>query len=306
VPVTSPKEGERLDRYLVRLGLAASRRASRELIARGMVSVNGHRYRKGALVSPGDRVEVAPEPFGAALEPDLEITLEVLFEDAAVVVVNKPGLLPCHPVRPGGRGTVMNAMAALFPETASAGDKPIEGGLVHRLDNGTSGALMVARTNETFARLREDIRAGHIARRYVALVAGRLTGRLELSEAIAHHPRSPRRMVAVSAADASSRLKARPAESAVEPLEHIGPYTLVSVVPRTGMRHQIRVHLANAGYPIVGDELYGGPPHPSLPTGRFWLHLEEIRFDSPASGRVTVKAPLPPELRESARLPGSR
>lgn len=301
MPVTSPKQRERLDRYLVRLGFAVSRRAARDLIARGMVSVNGHRYRKGAVISPGDHVEVTPEPIVTALAPDPKVTLDLLFEDAAVVVVNKPGLLPCHPIRPGERGTVMNAMAALFPETAGAGDKPIEGGLVHRLDNGTSGALMVARTNQAFAQLREAIRAGRVARRYLALVAGRLTVRLELGEAIAHHPRNPRRMVAVSAADAAYRLKARPAESVVEPLEHVGSYTLVSVAPRTGMRHQIRVHLANAGYPIVGDELYGGLPHPLLPPGRFWLHLEEIRFDSPASGRVTVKAPLPSELQALVR-----
>jgi 23S rRNA pseudouridine1911/1915/1917 synthase len=297
VSLTLPKEGERLDRYLVRLGFAASRRGARELIVRGLVHVNGHRYCKGDVVSPGDRVEVAPGAETAALQPDRELKLEVLFEDAAVVAVNKPGLIPCHPLRSGAGATVMNAMAALFPETAAVGEKPTEGGLVHRLDNGTSGALLIARTNDAFVEVREAIRNGRVARRYLALVARRLEGRLEMRAPIAHHPRNRRKMVVVSDAEMAGRFGARPAVTLAEPLRRIDDFTLITVVPATGSRHQIRVHLASAGYPIVGDELYGGPLHCALALGRFWLHLGRVQFDSPASGRITLQAPLPPDLR---------
>ncbi len=299
--LTLPKEGERLDRYLVRLGFAASRRGARELIFRGLVHVNGRRYCKGDVVSPGDRVEVATEAQTPALQPDRQLKLEVLFEDGAVVVVNKPGLIPCHPLRPGVGGTVMNAMAALFPETAAVGEKPIEGGLVHRLDNGTSGALLIARTNEAFAELRDAIRNGRVARSYLALVTGRLEGRLEMRAPIAHNPRNRRKMVAVNDAEMAERFGARLAVTVAEPLRRLGDFTLITVVPATGSRHQIRVHLASAGYPIVGDVLYGGPPHSALATGRFWLHLGKLQFDSLASGRVTVEAPLPPDLRTALR-----
>ncbi len=291
----SSTTGERLDHYLVRTGHAASRRDAREMVARGAVRLNGRRGIKGAVVNAGDNVEVEALPQFAAIEGDPEVPIEVLFEDAALIIVNKPGRIPCHPLRPGERGTVMNAVAARFPETTAVGDKSIEGGLIHRLDNGTSGALMIARTAAAFALLRSAIRAGAIRRRYLALVNGNLKATLNLSTPIAHHPKNPRRMIVVSDQSDQEKLAARPASTLVEPMHRVGDFTLVSVKPSTGVRHQIRVHLASAEFPIVGDELYGGPAT-ELGIGRFWLHLAEIEFESPASGACKVSAPLPDEL----------
>jgi 23S rRNA pseudouridine1911/1915/1917 synthase len=288
---------ERLDRYLVRLGLAPSRRAATELIERGAVRINGRRPRKGDLVGATDRVQVLEQAApSAAIVANPELDVEVLYQDESVLVVNKPGLMPCHPLRPGERGTVLNAVVARFPETAMAGDKPREGGLVHRLDNGTSGALIIARTPEAFARLRGAIRSGAVERRYEALVAGRVAGRLELSSPIAHHPKNPRKMTLGKADAAGSKRAGRAAITIVEPIRRVGAFTLVSVAPQTGSRHQIRVHLAAAGHPLVGDALYGGPAAKELAAGRFWLHLRAVSFESPAAGRVTVEAPLPAEL----------
>jgi 23S rRNA pseudouridine1911/1915/1917 synthase len=286
---------ERLDRYLVRTGLAASRRQARQMVERGMVRLNGRRCAKGALAHSGDIVEVEQGAPAAAIEADPIPDLEILFEDDAVIVVDKPGAVPCHPLRPGERGTVMNRVVAHAPETATAGIKAIEGGLVHRLDNGTSGALIVARTAEAFTTLRHAVRSGNVTRRYLALVAGDLNAPLELTAPIAHHPKSARRMVAVSNQE-RPRLRARPAMTRVEPLKRFGRFTLVRVIPQTGARHQIRVHLAAAGHPIAGDTLYGGPPLHGLAGGRFWLHLAELELDSPASGRVTASAPVPADL----------
>lgn len=289
----------------MRLGWATSRRAAKDLIFAGRVRVNGHRYRKGEPIAPGDRVEVedAPAPEQAlAANPDLAIA--ILYEDSAMLVVDKPGMLPCHPLRPDERGTVMNAVAARYPETASAGDQPLEGGLVHRLDNGTSGALIVARTRAAFTILRTAIRGAGVTRRYRALAAGRLDRAIEIDAPIAHHPKNPRRMVVVgagpddpsSAAATPHRSAARPAFTRIEPIDYVGDFTLADVLPRSGSRHQIRLHLASIGYPIAGDELYGGPPLDGLARGRFWLHLAEIALDSPAGPRVTVSAPLASDL----------
>ncbi len=286
---------ERLDHYLVRTGHAASRRDAREMVARGAVLLNGRRGIKGAIVNPGDNVEVEAPPPRAAIEPDPDVHLEILFEDPALIIVNKPGGIPCHPLRRGERGTVMNAIVARFPETADIGEKPVEGGLIHRLDNGTSGALMIARTGDAFATMRRAIRSGAIKRKYLALVSGNLKTSRNLNQPIAHHPKNPRRMVVVSDEAEVAKLGARPALTRVEPIRRVGNFSLVAVTPSTGMRHQIRVHLADAGYPIVGDELYSGAAA-DLGAGRFWLHLAEMEFDSPASGVRKVSAPVPGEL----------
>ena len=287
--------GERLDHYLVRTGYAASRRDAREMVACGAVLLNGRRGIKGAVVRAGDNVEVEAPPNLAAIEADGDSHLELLFEDPALIVVNKPGGMPCHPLRPGERGTVMNGVVARFPETAAIGDKPVEGGLIHRLDNGTSGALMIARNADAFTIMRRAIRSGAIKRKYLALLSGNLRAPLNLDAPIAHHPKNPRKMIVVSEESEVAKLAARPAVTRVDPIRRAGDFTLVSVMPSTGMRHQIRIHLANARFPIVADDLYGGAPA-DLASGRFWLHLSEIEFESPTSGASKVSAPLPDEL----------
>jgi 23S rRNA pseudouridine1911/1915/1917 synthase len=291
--VTPNDASERLDHYLVRMGWVPSRRLARELIDSGRVTVAGRRSRKGESIGASDIVEIAGEVTPTVIAPDPGFELEVLLEDADVLVINKPGLLPCHPLRADEISTVMNAVAARYPETAQAGDKPLEGGLVHRLDNGTSGALIIARRPAAFAMLRGAIKTNRIAREYLAVVAGSLTETIEIATPVGHHPKNPRRMIVTPA---GMRSPARPAATVVEPLESVRGFTLLSVKPRTGRRHQIRVHLASVGLPLAGDALYGGPALAGLEPGRFWLHLRAVTFDSPASGRVEVTAPLPADL----------
>ncbi|MBI3758403.1 MAG: RluA family pseudouridine synthase [Deltaproteobacteria bacterium] len=315
------RDAERLDRYLVRMGWASSRRAAVDLIARGCVQVNGQRYRKRATIAPGDNVEVIEGMAGETLSPNPDLKINVLFEDAAVIVADKPALMPCHPLRSDERDTVMNGIVAAYPETANAGDKPLEGGLIHRLDNGTSGALMIARNHDAFLAMREALTTGRVMRRYRALVAGRLEGTVEIATPIAHHHKNSRKMVVVdegvdampeaiasmdsrrytlgSSSPAVSkryRSQPRPAFTKVEAISFANGFTVVEVTPRTGSRHQIRVHLASIGYPIAGDELYGGPPLTGLEHGRFWLHLAELEFESPASARVKVSALIASDL----------
>ena len=288
---------ERLDHYLVRTGFAPSRRVAQELVERGLVRINGRRSKKSEVVGTEDRVEVAATNRRAVIEPNADLALEVIHEDASVIVVNKPGGMPCHPLNADERDTVMNAVVARFPDVATVGEKPLEGGLLHRLDNGTSGALLIARNRGTFEKLRDAIRAGRIARRYEALVAGIVDHKTEIDTPIAHHAKNARKMIVGDPSSTNPKRAGRAAITVVEPIRRVVEFTLLSIAPKTGSRHQIRVHLASLGHPIVGDTLYGGPASESLPHGRFWLHLCDVAFDSPAVGHVKVTAPIPTDLQ---------
>jgi 23S rRNA pseudouridine1911/1915/1917 synthase len=303
----------------VRLGWAPSRRVASALIEDGRVRVNGRRQRKGALIAANDQVEVTSSPESTAKEPiqESKVILEILYADAELVIVNKPALLPCHPLNLRDEASVITLLARDYPEVypgVFAEDealcaKPLEGGLIHRLDNGTSGALMVARTPEALRFTREALRTGQIYRRYEALIAGSLDKAIDLNWPIAHHRKNRARIVIVDdvplptiASRAEKIVRApyrgtpRDAFSFVEPVARAGGFTLVNVIPRTGRRHQIRVHLAAAGTPIVNDKLYGGPPLPPLLEERFWLHLAELRFSSPGGQALRILAPRPKDL----------
>jgi 23S rRNA pseudouridine1911/1915/1917 synthase len=247
------------------------------------------------MVAAGDEVQVSELSLVAALQPNLDLKIETLYEDESVLVVNKPGLVPCHPLKPDDNDSVVNAVVAGYPEVAEAGDKQVEGGLVHRLDNGTSGALIIARTPEAFATMRTAIRRGDISRRYLALCAGQLEEEIEIATPIAHHPKSRRKMI-TSPMNATSLSAARGAATVVRPLQRFFRFSLIEARPLTGRRHQLRVHMASIGHPLAGDALYGGPEVVELGPGRFWLHLSEVAFDSRSSGYVTIQAPLPADL----------
>ena len=304
----------------MRLGLAPSRRSASVLIESGRVRVNGRRQRKGAVVNANDCIEViaAPASSPARAIAKSEVTLEILHEDDCLLIVNKPALLPCHPLSIADETSVITLLARDYPEVypgdfaedETRGTKPLEGGLIHRLDNGTSGALMVARTPDALRFMREALRASRIYRRYEAMAAGHLNQPIKLAWPIAHHRKNPARMVIVDdsptlTSQAEKIVRApyrgtpREAFSYVEPIARVNDFTLVNVIPRTGLRHQIRVHLAAIGRPIVNDELYGAPKFSPLEAGRFWLHLAELRFDSPSGHQVHIFAPYPPDLDEA-------
>jgi 23S rRNA pseudouridine1911/1915/1917 synthase len=294
--IDTGRQSLRLDVFLVQQGWAPSRRKARELIESRKVTVNGRYLDKGATLAPGDDVRVRELPRSPTLLPNPGLKIDVLYEDERVLVVNKPGSIPCHPLREDEQDTLLNGVVAAFPEVAKAGPKPLEGGLVHRLDNGTSGALIIARTPEAFAVMRTAIRGGSVMRRYLALCVGRLE-HVEIATPIAHHRKNPRKMITQAAIVAPSG--ARPAATAARPLRHYSNFSLIEARPSTGRRHQIRVHLASLGHPLVGDTLYGGPQVPGLALGRLWLHLSEVAFDTFSRGYVTIRSPLPMDLNLS-------
>jgi 23S rRNA pseudouridine1911/1915/1917 synthase len=309
--VAAEEAGQRLDRLLVTRVRGMSRARARELTADGKVRINGRRSRKGDRVVAGDRVHVeAPPSPDVAATPDPDLPLRLVHEDARVVVVDKDPGVPSHPLRPGERGTVAQALLARYPEMADVGYGPREPGLVHRLDIDTSGLLVAARDAEAFAFLCRALREGAFDKRYVAVCAGRLGAPRLIDWPIATDKSDPRRVRVCRDAGEATRLRARRAETEVleaRPVEGLpgGPFTLVTVQARMARRHQVRAHLAALGHPLAGDTLYGGPSMPGL--DRHLLHAASLAFPHPDGGERKVTSPLPEDLKALTgdRQPGS-
>jgi 23S rRNA pseudouridine1911/1915/1917 synthase len=299
----------RLDLLLAAHLHGASRRHVAALCAAGRVRVDGRVARKGQQVAAGATIEIAAggasELSAAAYlapvpvpEPGPGLGLSVLHVDAALVVVNKPPGMPSHPLRPGERGTVANVLVAAWPECVRVGRDPREAGLVHRLDIDTSGVLAAARTQAAWDVVRAAFARGAVHKRYLALVHGVPVGTgCEL--ALVHRGK---RMAAarpgdVSALSAVTRWQVR---------ERLGPFTLLECTAQTGRMHQVRVHLALAGAPIVGDRTYGpgADPIADLPLRGHFLHALSIALPHPLTGEaLSVEAPLPSDRADTlARL----
>ncbi len=297
----------RLDRFLAEVLPGGSRQRARELIAAGAVRVNGQRPRKSRVVEPGDAIEVcigSAEPASDApgLAPEPALDVHVLYEDTAIVALDKPAGMPSTAVRPNDRGTLANFLAGRYPGIGWGSDRDREAGLAHRLDTGTSGVILAARTAEALKVLRQQFRNHEIEKTYLALVAGDVAAAGSITYPIAHAPGRPRRMTVCKSVDRARALKARQATTAYHPLERFGAATLLSVSMRTGVRHQVRVHLATIGHPLIGDSLYNRERTGPIAMNRPLLHAATVAFHHPLTRqRMTVSAPRPPDLRAVLR-----
>lgn len=301
--VVDEDAGTRLDVLLVRRVEGMSRAKARRLIEGGGVQVNGRRARKGARVASGDRVHLdeAPTPSDFPARPDPDLPLNIVYEDAHLVVADKQAGVPSHPLRLDERGTLAGALVARYPEMAVVGYAQREPGILHRLDNDTSGLLIAARSAHAFELLRAMLTAGRIEKRYLTLVAGN-PGVRTIDAPIAPHPSDPRRVHACIDPLDRRRPKARPAFTEILRTKRIGSkHFLLEVRASVAVRHQIRAHLAAIGHPLVGDWLYGGASVNGL--HRHFLHAARIVFDHPIERdvQVDVQAELPIELQELVR-----
>jgi 23S rRNA pseudouridine1911/1915/1917 synthase len=286
--VSPDQAGVRLDRFLRSVLPELSRSALLEHLGAGDVRLNGRVVAKSAVLQPGDRIEVAGLTQETGPAADRELPLQLLYEDAYLVAVDKPAHVPSHALRAGESGTVVSALIARYPEMRGVGYRELEAGLLHRLDNETSGILLAARDAETFARLRSAHEAGGIEKRYLALVAGH-----PRPQRARGYLRADRRKVRVRAAPFP---EAKPVETEIVSSEPHGDLALVCVRLQLAARHQVRAHLAALGHPIAGDALYGGPPLPGL--ARHFLHASELRLDHPHDGtRLELGSQLPEDLR---------
>jgi 23S rRNA pseudouridine1911/1915/1917 synthase len=293
----APEEaGLRLDVALSARFPASTRAFCRHAVESGCVLVNGKPCLKGYKLRPGDAVSVAhlKEAADNRVKPDPSVSVQLVFEDASLLAANKPAGLAVHPLGSDESGTLMNGLVARFPELAVVGDQPLMAGALHRIDTGTSGLVLAARTQAAFEALRAQFVAQTVKKVYLALVEGHIAVPGRLVHDLAHHPGLPHcKMVDARSLAAPQRLLR--AETAYRPLELAGPYTLLEVTIFTGVTHQIRCQLALGGWPIVNDTLYGARPVPGC--ARHLLHAGEARFAHPASGDACcIQAPPPADF----------
>jgi len=290
--------GRRLDLYLASRLPELSRTRIQELIDQGRVHVNERLARQAQRVMAGDVVdiEILPRPpLRAAPE---EIPLDVLYEDEDLIAINKRAGMVVHAGAGARQGTLVNALLHHFG-TLSAMGGSVRPGIVHRLDRGTSGVIVVARNDVAHRALAEQFRSRSVSKTYLALLHGRMfrdNGTIE--KPITRDPQRRTRMTA--------RLgRGRVAQTGWRVLLRLGNFTLIEAEPRTGRTHQIRAHFAAVGHPLAGDTLYGAPRQirsggTSLtPLGRVFLHAARLKFAHPRTGAmIEVRAPLDPGLRE--------
>ncbi len=288
--------GLRLDQALARALPQYSRARLQGWIEAGAVQVDGRRLRGRDKVLGGEKVVIEARMEAVAGVEAQELPLEIVFKDRALIVINKPAGLVVHPGAGNAGHTLQNALLAFDPKLALVP----RAGIVHRLDKDTSGLLVVARTPEVHTALVAALADRDVERHYIALCTGVMTAGGTVDEPIGRH-RSVRTRMAV-------RSDGRPAVTHYRVLKRFRGHTLVRAELETGRTHQIRVHLAHIGYPIVGDPTYGGRRR--VPAGatpellaalagfkRQALHAARLRLEHPVTGReVEWEAPLPADM----------
>lgn len=297
--VTNEHAGARLDRFLASQLPELSRTRVQSLIDEGRVHVNGVPPKSSYRLQPGETIVIdIPPPPPAGVEPE-PIALDVLYEDADIAVINKPANMIVHPGAGRDAGTLVAALLHRFGgmEGLSSVGSPLRPGIVHRLDKGTSGAMVIARNDAAHKKLVDAFRSREVAKTYLALLHGRVkgeSGRVDMP--IARDLRRRTRMT-------TRRREGRPARTDWRVRLRLESFTLVEADLHTGRTHQIRAHFSAMGFPVVGDTLYGAPAQERIgagllaPLGRNFLHAARIAFAHPRTSQpMEFRAPLPPEL----------
>jgi 23S rRNA pseudouridine1911/1915/1917 synthase len=294
--------GERIDRWLAGQDGAPTRSQISQSADAGRLCVEGKAVKASYRLRGGENVDFeAPEPAPSDIVVPQPIDIDVLYEDDAIVAVNKAPGMVVHPAAGNRDGTLVNAILHRYATTEWP-NQVERAGIVHRLDRDTSGVILVARTVAAHEGLAEQFRERRIEKRYLALVRGKVPGPGRIEDPIGRHPRDRKKM------STSSRVS-RSAVTDYEPLESFEWATLVLAKPKTGRTHQIRVHLAAKGWPIVGDKVYGARANTRARAGRSGdplaamrrqaLHAWKIGFAHPVSGaRIEVEAPLPEDFSQ--------
>ena len=284
--------GERVDLVAARRS-GVARGVARAAVEDGSILVGGSRVKPSHRLVRGEVVEGRIEVPESALPAAEDIPLEIRYEDESVLVVSKPAGLVAHPVRTHQSGTVVNALLGLGRPLGML--DPNRPGLVHRLDKDTSGLLLVAKDDATQARLREAMKRRRIERRYYALVRGVPSGSGTIEAPIGRHPARRSLMAVVPGG--------RRAVTHYEVSQSSDRLALLDVRLETGRTHQIRVHLAHIGHPVLGDRVYGGMGELSRDLGleRPFLHAHTLVFPVEGADPVTVEDPLTPDLVAALR-----
>ncbi len=305
IVVPAEDEGERLDRFLVAHLGGFSRSQVQKLISDGSVQVTGRSARANLTLHDGDRVVLATPAIADSALAAEELPLEILHQDQDIAVINKPAGMVVHPAAGHSSGTLVNALLHHLTDLSGIGGER-RPGIVHRLDRGTSGVMVVAKNDAAHQELARQFHDREVEKEYIALVWGVVQAGRRIEAAIGRDPVHRQKM--------SSRANhARHAVTRITRAHHLPGVTLCQVAIHTGRTHQIRVHLSAIGHPIVGDSLYGGV-HRRVAGDiravqrleRPFLHAVRLAFAHPRDGRrLEFIAPLPDDLsRVLEELPG--
>ncbi len=306
----------RIDKYLAGQ-LPYSRQQIIKFLKEGLIQVNNNVVKPSYLIKQGDKIKILSQrlnnkktidliPMSLVSEP------EILYEDENLLAINKPPKIAVHPnISNCGEPTIASWLIYRWPEIKEVGDNAFRPGLVHRLDKDTSGVLLVAKNQNTFLFLKTQFQKRQIKKEYLALVYGLMKqDKGVINFSLGRSKQSPFRRKIILPSD--KQTKQREALTEFEVLERfivplvvpkakevIG-YTFLKVIPKTGRTHQIRVHLASLGFPVVGDKEYGNCRKKLvIPIDRQFLHAHRISFTSPTGQSMTIEAPLYPDLEES-------
>jgi 23S rRNA pseudouridine1911/1915/1917 synthase len=295
--VPADEAGVRIDRYLAGVLAGQSRSQIQRLIKEGRVQIGEQPVRANRLVHAGDTIVVEiPAPVSAAPQPEA-LELNIVYQDSDVVVVDKPAGMVVHPAAGHAQGTLVNALLHQVHDLSGIGGE-LRPGIVHRLDRGTSGLMVVAKNDRAHAELARQFHDREVEKEYVALVWGLVQAGKRIDLPIGRDPNDRKKMSATAR-------RARSATTRITKALQLPGVSLVHVAIATGRTHQIRVHLSEIGHPIVGDAVYGGVRkrmpgdlRPVLTLDRPFLHAFRLKFHHPSDGRkMEFESPLPHDLQ---------
>ena len=285
--VDEEEQGKRLDVYIVSKDSDVTRTSAQRQIEQGNVTINGKKTTKVSYkVSDGDEIEIEEkEPVEIELKAQ-DIPVDIVYEDKDIIVVNKPKGMVVHPANGNPDGTLVNAIMAICKDSLSGIGGEIRPGIVHRLDKDTSGLLIVAKNDMAHVNMSEQIKRHEVKKTYIALVRGVVKENEATIDMPIGRSNSDRKKMAVTK-------NGKNAVTHIKVLKRYDKYTLLEVNIETGRTHQIRVHLAHIGYPVIGDYIYSNGKNEFGIVGQC-LHAKSLEFKHPITGeKMKLEAPLP-------------